>query len=231
MTRNERWALIITAVIGISGCVVAFASYLNTKAARFDAFDLDIFKLQVDAGATLVTLVDQEIDVAKRLMENSAKACAFLEKVMSKRNRVAGEAARMAELSQIQPVVQQLSTDLTGLTTGREAVQKSANSFLLVIPSDVGKALTDAIPHPRVPQDLTGHMVQVMVAFGSQDAAALMQADQSMVAIRDQSSILQQGFQVEEQKWNTAKTQFLCAMQVSRQQHAPLSVVPRDCGA
>jgi hypothetical protein len=70
-----------------------------------------------------------------------------------------------------------------------------------------------------------------MVAYGSHDAAALKQANQNLAVIGSQRSDLQQGYQAEEQKWQTARAKFICAMQVARQQHASLTMMPPDCRA
>jgi hypothetical protein len=135
---------VIGAIIGIGGLGLAFGTYLNARAARFDAFDLNIFKVQLEKSAALIVLVDRKLDLTKRLFDNTGRVSDFLIQLMSAQDQGLGEAGRIAELAKIQPTQQQISTDIAALAGGVDDIMKNPYPFFLVVPSDVGKSLVDS---------------------------------------------------------------------------------------
>jgi len=233
----STWVPIIAgmlgAISGLGGFGIALAALLNSRSARLDPFDLDLFKLQVEDGAALVTSVQKVSDAVNQSLNTTTKLYAVVQQVLSETPTTNEAAAvRAAEFAAVQPLQQQITTQLAELATTQDAMRKAAAVVSFVFPLDVARSLTANLPHFQFPPELSqglNPLTQGLLAFTQRDTAGLSQAIRAMSMAKDRLSATQQAFALEEQKWVNGEAQFTCAMQVARVNHVAVSAMPREC--
>ncbi len=75
----KYWVPLLSLTVAVSVAVNSMLRTRNASSIRFDAFNLDMLKLQINAGATFVTTVDNRLDSALNLLTNIAAMNRFIE--------------------------------------------------------------------------------------------------------------------------------------------------------
>ncbi|WP_428541570.1 hypothetical protein [Rhodopila sp.] len=228
-------ATIATVAATIATVAVLFWQANNTQRSRFDTFNLDTLKLQLDAAADLMTSVDQVTSSSASTLNDVTNLNALVIRITADRLNQThlSEPQRTLLALQYTQAVAIASSEFSTFQSLVGNVPKQANRFLLVIPAGVQGAV---IPHlPFLKEEIaTLATLNAVMRVGTQaladvDAGGIQATLNFLVGFNDRLKAAETDLAAKSIIWNRAEARLICAFQVAEGNRRNLDQLPADC--
>lgn len=233
--RVALWLPWIGQAVAIATVAVLVWQANNTQRTRFDAFNLDTLKLQLDAAADLITSVDQVTSSAASSLDHVAQLNALVIRITAGRlnqTQLSDPQRRLLALQSAQ-AASVASSDLCAFQSLLGNVPKQANRFLLVIPAGVQGAV---IPHlPFLKEEIaTLAALNAVMQAGTQaladiDAGGIQTTLNFLMGFDDRLRVAQSDLAAKSIQWSRAEARLVCAFQVAEGNRRNLDQLPAEC--
>src|SRR5690242_10217652 len=213
----KYWVPLLSLIIAICVAINSMLQTRNASAIRFDAFNLDMLKLQINAGATFVTTVDNQLGLALNSLTNIEVMNRFIEQDLPKAYALPDPDGKVAQavqqkfneqMAQIKDVNNNFSASLQGL-------QMQVNTFTFTVPVPAGRALTATLPQLDPAHNMSAQwgapVALAMAAYAKRDATVLNQTLAQLATINSEVAAGKKRIEAEAEKWERGKVMFLCA--------------------
>ena len=207
----------------------------NARAIRFDAFNLDLLKLQIDASAALLADVEDhalrtQVDIDQLSNVTSNILSAF-------EDRLQGKNIFTKEYNQ---KISHWSDNLrlaTDFLNSDESLKKNrpmlAYRLRLVVPGDVAEVIMSNIPDFEKlienSRGFTSVFASTLPTLVSSDKTALSDAHTSLSQVSATLVAMQREMLKAADKWHDGVTAFKCAIDFAKANHSYITSLPKEC--
>lgn len=218
----------------VVAALFAGLSWWNSKQIRFDAFNLELLKLQVEASSILIAKVDDfNAGYLKQINEMTS-----LDHLIYSRLKAQADGADLSqqqlfdEARDIQQLAAFSNPELTQKSQDiLDGLNRQGMQFAFVVPVDVGTSILSAVPKYDMTLMVKWNQIigRSLMALRLHDRVSAARILPELANIDKQLSQTRQQSDVFEDRWQIAKTRFLCALQNAQNNHTALEIMPRDC--